>query len=59
LNALWFAAPLIAISKTRSGAVASAVLVHYAWTGPLRLALAGATRSGTAGVGNPLTIRRK
>ena len=24
-------------------------LVHYAWTGPLRLALAGATRSGTAG----------
>jgi len=25
----------------------------YAWTGPLRLALTGATRSGTAGVGTP------
>jgi hypothetical protein len=39
--------------KTRSGAVTSAVLVHYAWTGPLWLALAGATRSGTADVGSP------
>jgi hypothetical protein len=32
-------------------------LVHLAWTGPLRLALAGATRSGTAGVGHLLAIR--
>ena len=48
---------LISIFKTRSGAVASAVLVHYAWTGPLRLALAGATRSGTAGVGCLLAIQ--
>src|SRR6516164_1910108 len=43
----------------RNGAVASAVLVHLAWTGPLRLALAGATRSGTAGVGYPLAISRR
>jgi hypothetical protein len=43
---------------TRNGAVASAVsLVHLAWTGPFRLALAGATRSGTAGVGQLLAIR--
>ena len=32
-------------------------LVHLAWTGPLRLALPGATRSGTAGVGDLLAIR--
>ena len=35
---------------TRNGAVTSAVLGPYARTGPLCLALAGATRSGTAGV---------
>ena len=38
----------------RNGAVTSAVLVHLPTrgTGPLRLALAGATRSGSAGVGS-------
>src|SRR5437667_5579920 len=37
----------------RNGAVTSAVLVHQTrGTGPLRLALAGATRSGSAGVGS-------
>ncbi len=45
--------------ENRNGAVASAVLVHLAWTGPLRLALAGATRTGTAGVGYLLAIRNK
>jgi len=33
--------------------------VHLAWTGPLRLALAGATRSGTPGVGHLLAIRAR
>src|ERR1700758_3071157 len=43
---------LIAPCRIRNGAVASAVLVHLTrGSGPLRLALAGATRSGTAGVG--------
>jgi hypothetical protein len=38
--------------KNKNGAVASAVLVHLTrGSGPLRLALAGATRSGSAGVG--------
>jgi hypothetical protein len=38
----------------RSGAVTSAVLVHLrVEIGPLRLALAGATRSGSAGLGSP------
>ena len=55
-------------SQTRNGAVASAVLVQphalasAFWcigTGPLRRALAGATRSGTAGVGHLLAIRGK
>lgn len=40
----------------KNGAVASAVLVHQTrGTGPLRLALAGATRSGSAGVGSLLS----
>ncbi|MGH9810824.1 MAG: hypothetical protein ACRD9W_26845, partial [Terriglobia bacterium] len=30
----------------------------YAWIGPLRLALAGATRSGTAGVEDLIAIHR-
>ena len=39
--------------QTKNGAVASAVLVHLTrGTGPLGLALAGATRSGSAGVGS-------
>ena len=39
--------------RCRNGAVASAVLVHHTrGIGPLRLALAGATRSGSAGVGS-------
>jgi hypothetical protein len=39
--------------KNKNGAVASAVLVHQTrGSGPLRLALAGATRSGSAGVGS-------
>jgi len=42
----------------RNDAVASAVLVHQTpRTGPLRLALTGATRSGSAGVGNLYAIR--
>jgi hypothetical protein len=37
----------------QNGAVSSAVLVHHTrGTGPLRRALAGATRSGSAGVGS-------
>ena len=41
------------LGKNKNGAVASAVLVHQTrGSGPLRLALAGATRSGTAGVGS-------
>src|ERR1700746_2841332 len=44
---------LIAPCRIRNGAVASAVLVHLTrGSSPLRLALAGATRSGTAGVGS-------
>jgi hypothetical protein len=40
-------------AEGRNGAVASAVLVHHTrGIGPLRLALAGATRSGSAGVGS-------
>jgi len=39
--------------RGRNGAVASAVLVHHTrGIGPLRLALAGATRSDSAGVGS-------
>ena len=39
--------------SNKNGAVASAVLVHQTrGIGPLRLALTGATRSGSAGVGN-------
>jgi hypothetical protein len=39
--------------RCRNGAVASAVLVHHTrGIGPLRLALAGATRSDSAGVGS-------
>ena len=54
------------IAPIRNGAVASAVLVQphalasAFWcigTGPLRRALAGATRSGTAGVGDLFAIR--
>ena len=46
--------------KTRNGAANSAVLVHQTrGIGPLRLALAGATRSGAAGVGTLLAIQRK
>ena len=53
------------IAPIRNGAVASAALVQPRalasafWcigTGPLRRALAGATRSGTAGVGHLLAI---
>jgi hypothetical protein len=41
------------IVPTENGAVTSAVLVHLpGGTGPLRLALTGATRSGSAGVGS-------
>src|SRR5260370_8904146 len=40
-------------AEGRNGAVASAVLVHHTrGIGPLRLALAGGTRSGSAGLGN-------
>ena len=40
-------------AEGRNGAVSSAVLVHHTrGIGPLRLALAGATRSGSAGVGS-------
>ena len=40
-------------TEGRNGAVASAVLVHHTrGIGPLRLALAGATRSDSAGVGS-------
>ena len=40
-------------AEGRNGAVDSAVLVHHTrGIGPLRLALAGATRSGSAGVGS-------
>ena len=46
--------------KTRNGAADSAVLVHQTrGIGPLRLALAGATRSGAAGVGTLLAIQPK
>jgi hypothetical protein len=42
----------------KNGAVASAVLVHQTrGIGPLQLALAGATRSGSAGVGSLLATR--
>src|SRR5262249_10625130 len=45
--------------STRNGAVTSAVLVHLTrGIGPLRLALAGAPRAGSAGVGDLLAIRR-
>ena len=41
------------IQSNKNGAVTSAVLVHRTrGAGPLRLALAGATRSGSAGVGS-------
>jgi|SRR5258708_2137298 len=42
------------LEPNRNGAVTSAVLgAPTRGTGPLRLALAGATRSGSAGVGSP------
>src|SRR5204863_7188515 len=47
------APPLGLGAEGRNGAVASAVLVHHTrGIGPLRLARAGATRSGSAGVGS-------
>ena len=35
--------------KLETAPLPAPFLVHYAWIGPLRLALAGATHSGTAG----------
>jgi hypothetical protein len=43
--------------QNRNGAVTSAVLGTYAWSADFALALAGATRSGTAGVGHLLAIQ--
>jgi hypothetical protein len=49
---------VLSAAKKKNGAVTSAVLgAPNAWIGPLRLALAGATRSGTAGVASPIAIR--
>src|SRR5258708_3475702 len=52
-QALALNAPLPGLRQTENGAVTSAVSgAPTRGTGPLRLALAGATRTGSAGVGS-------
>ena len=46
------------LGKTETAPLPAPFLVHLAWIGPLRLALAGATRSGTPGVGDLLAIQK-
>ena len=44
--------------KLETAPLPAPFLVHHAWTGPLRLALAGATHSGTAGGEACIAVRK-